>query len=907
MSNIIKGLTKEQITKITTPNMKVVTPVGVMSPGTGTHNQPQQKGYNPPNKKPEDEKKEPSSTLHLIAEKYKEEKLKTKAEEKIPVKEESELEIALKKLFEKREDIFSKFNYNQITQALSDNLIEGKINFRQAIQGLEMGHYDSISENLLQTYGDQLGLKESRPYNPLDRERREQAAMDAERRDFKRRELEAELAGEEERAERYNQGPWYVLINGKVVKDKNKQPYTFNTLQAATKAVNTMKQKDWNKGKEFSYSRSPTDKVDETVNEGVIYQLDKEDPLNKSEILVLGGAGRYTFDRLREKARREAEQLYQDLQVNHPNAFTKSAYNVKQLENTLKTIAAAYEEMETIRKQGGVRSRNIKGVSETSSTGMGGGSAGIGGGAGLGEEKMSIQQVHQEIDGAYKAVMASLQKIWQRNPNFEPLSDEEFLDQAIMYGERALGFDTKSSESLAAALIPYWHDYHWAKGGLKEANPIQQFAKYKPSGTTYRQKAMPTLDPDPVDKARPLDKAKNIPADLPDPNEEINLKQLRKALDQLLADQSFTPRERYIIKSHYINGKTFTQLAKELNLSLERVIAINARTERKLRHPARKDTLRSFFDFNENTNQTQSIYRLGKPSTSTIDDPPDEVVEYPIYRDKKLVGQLSYSKKYHQFYGNILGKSLDNVKTNFDGSDMMVANHYFYQYLKSISLQRHLAKQSDVSIKPQGHRYNQEPKFESSIMKGIQQEEKGKDIFDKEVHDLIKKIWHDKDVSLSKNQARYLVYSQNTGLEIETNSLEDAVYSAELLAKRNLDSPALVYDKQTKFPVVAYNGSEDLWYQKNRLHEGNSVNEYEVEKTRKIVYSKENPPPLDFLYRQFLHNLLSSTNKLTPQQWIDMVNKQYGLNYKYTDYQTMGHKDPTNNWDKIIKKFVLKK
>ena len=101
------------------------------------------------------------------------------------------------------------------------------------------------------------------------------------------------------------------------------------------------------------------------VEESVIYQLDKEDPLNKSEILVLGGAGRYSFEGLRNKARREAEQLAKDLEVDHPGAFQRSAYNIKQLENTLKTIVAAYEEMEKIRRQGGSRSRNIKDLEET--------------------------------------------------------------------------------------------------------------------------------------------------------------------------------------------------------------------------------------------------------------------------------------------------------------------------------------------------------------------------------------------------------------------------------------------------------------------------------------------------------------------------------------------------------------
>lgn len=108
------------------------------------------------------------------------------------------------------------------------------------------------------------GMKEGRYYNPLDYERREQDAMDADRRRFKWDELSQELKGEEERARRYEQGPWYIRINGKLLRDKNKNPYTFNTLEAARKAANTMMKKDWNIGKNFSYSQTPTDqKIDE--------------------------------------------------------------------------------------------------------------------------------------------------------------------------------------------------------------------------------------------------------------------------------------------------------------------------------------------------------------------------------------------------------------------------------------------------------------------------------------------------------------------------------------------------------------------------------------------------------------------------------------------------------------------
>ncbi len=114
--------------------------------------------------------------------------------------------------------------------------------------------------------GGMSNFEESRPYNPLDDERREQAAMDADRRRFKHDELSAELSGEEEAIRRANEGPWYVRIDGKLVRDKNKDPYVFNTLEAARKAAQTMMKKDWNKGKQFTMTRSMTENT--TVVEG---------------------------------------------------------------------------------------------------------------------------------------------------------------------------------------------------------------------------------------------------------------------------------------------------------------------------------------------------------------------------------------------------------------------------------------------------------------------------------------------------------------------------------------------------------------------------------------------------------------------------------------------------------------
>lgn len=99
---------------------------------------------------------------------------------------------------------------------------------------------------------------------------------------------------------------------------------------------------------------------EDTVEEDVIYRLDKENPMNDTEVLVIGGAGRYSLDGLRAKARREAEQLAKDLTIDHGGAFRRSAHNVRQLQNTLNTIVAAYDELSQLRKLGGMRSKGIK-------------------------------------------------------------------------------------------------------------------------------------------------------------------------------------------------------------------------------------------------------------------------------------------------------------------------------------------------------------------------------------------------------------------------------------------------------------------------------------------------------------------------------------------------------------------
>ena len=94
-------------------------------------------------------------------------------------------------------------------------------------------------------------------------------------------------------------------------------------------------------------------------HDNVIYRLDRENPMSDTEVAVLGGAGRYSLKALRDKARREAAELAQDLSIEHGGAFRRSAENIKQLTNTINTIVAAYNELARLRRKGGRGSRGI--------------------------------------------------------------------------------------------------------------------------------------------------------------------------------------------------------------------------------------------------------------------------------------------------------------------------------------------------------------------------------------------------------------------------------------------------------------------------------------------------------------------------------------------------------------------
>ena len=504
--------------------------------------------------------------------------------------------------------------------------------------------------------------------------------------------------------------------------------------------------------------------------------LDKTQP----EVQV-PGYGTMPLDMLKRHVQALSKEFNDSIQQGE---FLKAAYRTEQFYNALMALAKALKQ---------------QGVSETSSTGMGGGSAGIGGGAGLGIEKSPIEKVLEKPfgesveEGLDRPKVLFNPKPMKKGSGDSP-DDYEYTDYVPRGKEDKEAWAIKRTvdkqklkpnkpkelntgfyknylgnrpvreddveENVKDAIKNVRKKFRQSAVGrarehgyrIEEANPNQQLALYNPSGTTYRGEYMPKMEPDPVDKAKPLSRAKNVPADLSDVDDEIRQKQLKKKLlDIIDNDPSFIPRLRHVIKGYYFDGKTYDQLAKDFNISSKRVFQLVKKAERLLRHPERAKQLRPFL-----------------------------LADGQIYSTGGGAGE-----SYRKYNSKPAGLDEEQAPMFTPEEKMVNAND----------------PRSDgwrvYKDKPAGAK-------ESAIMKGIQ-------------------------------------------------------------------------------------------------------NEYELERTKKIEFSKENPPSLDYLYRHFLHDLLSSTNTIEPKDWIDNMNKHYGLSYTFRDYQNMGHKDYTNNWDKIVQKYILRK
>ena len=141
----------------------------------------------------------------------------------------------------------------------------------------DLGSYDDLIDRIKQEishqerqYTDQgvaeagYGHRNPDLMSPGDYDRYQQDQMDHNKRDFKRREHEAEWEQEKAYSEKLaarDAGTWYIRINGKLLKDRQGQPYTFQGKAAANRAAATMMAKPFNAGKQFTLTTTAADRT----------------------------------------------------------------------------------------------------------------------------------------------------------------------------------------------------------------------------------------------------------------------------------------------------------------------------------------------------------------------------------------------------------------------------------------------------------------------------------------------------------------------------------------------------------------------------------------------------------------------------------------------------------------------
>lgn len=117
----------------------------------------------------------------------------------------------------------------------------------------------------------------------------------------------------------------------------------------------------------------------------------------------------------------------------------------------------------------------------------------------------------------------------------------------------------------------------------------------------------------------------------------------------------------------------------------------------------------------------------------------------------------------------------------------------------------------------------------------FEEEKKALDVLDTEISRLLKKISDSEAQRRTARAPRYLVYGEYLGKALETDSVFVALAKAKELAKKGgLDSPVVVYDRKTKFPMVSYLGAEDMWYQTDPMSK-NAINEKWTKKYKKSI------------------------------------------------------------------------
>jgi hypothetical protein len=129
----------------------------------------------------------------------------------------------------------------------------------------------------------------------------------------------------------------------------------------------------------------------------------------------------------------------------------------------------------------------------------------------------------------------------------------------------------------------------------------------------------------------------------------------------------------------------------------------------------------------------------------------------------------------------------------------------------------HDISQPEEPVEIPGHYLERDrPKLDAEVQKRMQQlqQQNPKKVPENKV-DMVNKVI---------GAGRYVVFNATTGLRLQTNDINKAVNAAQLMAKKDLNRPTMVYDTQTKFPVAAYRGSEEMYQQRNVKHESKGHN-----------------------------------------------------------------------------------
>ena len=122
--------------------------------------------------------------------------------------------------------------------------------------------------------GGRYGSSNPDTMSPGNYDRYQQDQMDYGKREFKRREMEHELGHEDEQQRKEQSSTYYIRINGKLLKNKEGQPYQFRGKEAANKAAVTMMSKPFNRDKKFTLTTTASDKQDNPTPESSIAEMD---------------------------------------------------------------------------------------------------------------------------------------------------------------------------------------------------------------------------------------------------------------------------------------------------------------------------------------------------------------------------------------------------------------------------------------------------------------------------------------------------------------------------------------------------------------------------------------------------------------------------------------------------------